>query len=212
MLLRVNANAADMQLTMLFFYLWVHNATLVADHVAMGNHESYQNYAHYTERFRHMPANGTGTVVTENGLAPNNWWYSWDAGLVHYVSVSTEIYFHPERLAGGAERQYEWLQTDLAAANRNRKAVPWIVVFGHRCALSLCLDHSSNEGRRTGLVMDAAIFLASSSIRVSTRCITLKIAMIFLLQTVVQRQMSKWRLLAQCRRATGQRRLCQMLR
>ena len=38
-----------------------------ADHVAMGNHESYQNYAHYTERFRHMPANATGTVVTDNG-------------------------------------------------------------------------------------------------------------------------------------------------
>ena len=68
--------------------------------------------------------------------APNNWWYSYDAGLVHYVAVSTEIYFHPERLAHGAERQYAWLRADLEAANANREAVPWIIVFGHRYAHS----------------------------------------------------------------------------
>ena len=68
------------------------------------------------------------------GRAPNNWWYSYDAGLVHYVAVSTEIYFHPERLAHGAERQYAWLRADLEAANANREAVPWIIVFGHRYA------------------------------------------------------------------------------
>ena len=64
--------------------------------------------------------------------APNNWGYSYDAGLVHYVAVSTEIYFHPERLAHGAERQHAWLRADLEAANANREAVPWVIVFGHR--------------------------------------------------------------------------------
>ena len=107
-------------------------AAQVPYHVAMGNHESFQNYAHYTERFRHMPANGTGAVITDNGQAPNNWFYSYDSGLVHYVAVSTELYFHPERLAHGAERQITWLRADLAAADDNRKAVPWIIVFGHR--------------------------------------------------------------------------------
>ena len=29
----------------------------------------------------------------ENGKAPNTWYYSWNAGLVHYVAMSTEIPF-----------------------------------------------------------------------------------------------------------------------
>jgi hypothetical protein len=41
--------------------------------VSIGNHEnSGLNLAHYTERFRHMPA-GPGSVHTLNGRAPNNW-------------------------------------------------------------------------------------------------------------------------------------------
>jgi hypothetical protein len=68
------------------------------------------------------------------GCAPNNWFYSWDEGLVHFVAVSTELYFHPEHLAHGAARQRAWLQKDLAAANlpARRAQVPWVIVFGHR--------------------------------------------------------------------------------
>eukprot|EP01052_Picozoa_sp_SAG31_P023348 SAG31_NODE_1919_length_6920_cov_5.391731_2_plen_395_part_00 len=100
--------------------------------VAVGNHESFQNYAHYTERFRHMPANSTGKVLTGNGEAMNNWWYSFDDGLVHFVAVSTELYFHPERLVDGVRRQFAWLEADLARANARRDRIPWIVVYGHR--------------------------------------------------------------------------------
>ena len=30
-----------------------------------------------------------------------------------------------------SEAQLRWLELDLSAANRNRQAVPWIVVMGH---------------------------------------------------------------------------------
>ena len=30
------------------------------------------------------------------------------------------------------DRRYNWLKQDLARANDNRLAVPWIIVFGHR--------------------------------------------------------------------------------
>ena len=63
--------------------------------VSIGNHEDAPlNLAHYTERFRNMPTK-TGSVLTVNGKAPNNWYYSWDAGLVHYIALTTEAWFDP---------------------------------------------------------------------------------------------------------------------
>jgi len=59
--------------------------------VSHGNHEDGDvALARYTESFRHMPTK-TGTVKSVNGVAPNNWYFSWDSGLVHYISISTEI-------------------------------------------------------------------------------------------------------------------------
>lgn len=31
-------------------------------------------------------------VWTGNGPAPNNWWYSFNFGPVHFVAISTEVY------------------------------------------------------------------------------------------------------------------------
>lgn len=59
--------------------------------ISHGNHEDGDvSLARFTESWRHMPSNN-GTVTSINGDAPNNWFFSWDAGLVHYVSISTEI-------------------------------------------------------------------------------------------------------------------------
>ncbi len=77
-----------------------------------------------------MPST-TGNVTTINGVAPNSWWFSWDSGLVHYVSISTEV----QANIFGADmvrQQWEWLKSDLEAANANRANVPWILVNGHR--------------------------------------------------------------------------------
>ena len=49
--------------------------------VSHGNHEDGDvALARYTESFRHMPTK-TGTVKSVNGVAPNNWYFSWDSGL-----------------------------------------------------------------------------------------------------------------------------------
>ena len=108
--------------------------------VSIGNHENGAiHLAHYTERFRLMPGNdpATPTQKTSNGVAPNNWWYSWDDGLIHYVAISTEIYFGVGPL-GAAKAQFEWLKADLAKANANRANVPWIAVHGHRSVYCSC--------------------------------------------------------------------------
>jgi len=100
--------------------------------VGMGNHEVYYNFSHYTQRFRGQPlpkAPAPQTVDTESGVCPNNWYYSFNYGLVHFVSVSSEIYFDfPWMIAD----QYAWLENDLATAMSNRSQAPWIVVYHHR--------------------------------------------------------------------------------
>ena len=105
--------------------------------VSIGNHEDAPlNLAHYTERFRNMPTK-TGSVLTVNGKAPNNWYYSWDAGQVHYIALTTEAWFDPLQ-AGHLETQYKWLINDLIEANKNRDAVPWIIGHGHRSVYCSC--------------------------------------------------------------------------
>ncbi|EQC26252.1 hypothetical protein SDRG_15913 [Saprolegnia diclina VS20] len=100
--------------------------------VAMGNHEVKQHFSHYTYRFQLMPANA-GTVSIQGRTLRNNWFYSYNVGLVHFVVVNTEVYFtnHVDEPSIEA-RQRAWLQDDLATANANRTAAPWIIVVGHR--------------------------------------------------------------------------------
>lgn len=109
--------------------------------VSIGNHEnSAGNLAHFTERFRNMPSN-SGTVESANtpSLAPNNWYFSWDAGLVHYISMSTEVYFGVSGGPDGTlEKQFEWIIADLEKAQANRANVPWIIVQGHRSIYCSC--------------------------------------------------------------------------
>ena len=93
--------------------------------VAAGNHESHHNFSHYTNRFG-MP----------NKRDSANLFYSFDLGLVHFVAYNTEAYFNmtDNGAASGdgndcVKAQYA---ADLAKANANRAAVPWVVIFGHR--------------------------------------------------------------------------------
>lgn len=100
--------------------------------VLHGNHESSYNFAHYTEFFRNQPATQDSIVVTDNGPAPNNWFFSWNVGLVHFVVLSSELYFQYPDTNPLLREQWLWVQADLAAAAANRTAAPWIVVSGHR--------------------------------------------------------------------------------
>jgi len=57
---------------------------------------------------------------------------------MHYVSISTELWFgvgdnHTNKLSLLA-----WLKKDLVAANKNREVTPWIVIEGHRSVYCSC--------------------------------------------------------------------------
>lgn len=85
--------------------------------VAPGNQDADFQFAGYRNRFR-MPAQESGSNST--------FYFSFDYGYTHYVAISTE---HDSSLGSA---QHQWLQQDLARANANRAARPWVVVYGHR--------------------------------------------------------------------------------
>mmetsp|Transcript_25042 Transcript_25042/g.34396 ORF Transcript_25042/g.34396 Transcript_25042/m.34396 type:complete len:337 (+) Transcript_25042:115-1125(+) len=98
--------------------------------VNVGNHEDGFNFAFYNEFFRNMPAPIDAPVVnTGYGNTPNNWYYSWNVGLIHFVTLSSEVYYNKTDLI---DKQYKWLENDLQNANKNRTAAPWIIVNAHR--------------------------------------------------------------------------------
>lgn len=89
-----------------------------------------KNFTAYRNRFR-MPWRETG--------GQENMFYSYDAGLIHFISISTETDFPNSPMgpgtyynAGPFGDQLAWLEADLQAANANRAKVPWIVASGHR--------------------------------------------------------------------------------
>uniref|UniRef100_A0A8C6U6V2 Purple acid phosphatase n=1 Tax=Neogobius melanostomus TaxID=47308 RepID=A0A8C6U6V2_9GOBI len=86
-----------------------------------GNHESTYNFSNYRNRFS-MPGQTEGL------------WYSWNLGPVHFISLSTEVYFYLDYGLELVFRQFEWLEKDLEEANRleNRAVRPWIITMGHR--------------------------------------------------------------------------------
>ncbi|XP_045176681.2 acid phosphatase type 7-like isoform X2 [Mercenaria mercenaria] len=89
---------------------------------APGNHEIPQNFEPYRIRF--------STPNTSWPIPLDKMWYSFDVGLVHFISYSTEVYFanNEEHVCG----QFQWLLQDLIAANKNRDKRPWIIAMGHR--------------------------------------------------------------------------------
>ena len=97
--------------------------------VCPGNHEHWYNFSGYRHRFdmpgplapRTRAPEATASAGGDHGA--HNLWYSFDAGGVHFVAISSE---HDLR-AGST--QHAWLSADLAAA---RAGADWIVVFGHR--------------------------------------------------------------------------------
>jgi len=85
--------------------------------VGVGNHEKFYNFSSFNARYK-MPAERSG--------GSQNFWYSYDYGNVHWVSVSSE-----HSLTEDSE-QMNWIVADLEAATANRANVPWIVMSLHR--------------------------------------------------------------------------------
>lgn len=86
-----------------------------------GNHEEAYNFSNYRARFN-MPG-GSDSL-----------YYSFNIGPVHFISISTEVYYFMNYGLKTLVSQYQWLVKDLEEATKpeNRKLRPWIVVYGHR--------------------------------------------------------------------------------
>ncbi|KAJ8774693.1 hypothetical protein K2173_017139 [Erythroxylum novogranatense] len=143
-----------------YSWLWDHFFTQIEPvsskvpyHVCIGNHEydwplqpwrpdwSYSVYGKdgggecgvpYSLKFN-MPGNSSESTGT-NAPATKNLYYSFDAGAVHFLYISTETNF----LSRG--HQYEFIKHDLESVNRSK--TPFVIVQGHRPMYT-----TSNENR-----------------------------------------------------------------
>lgn len=76
-------------------------------------------------------------------------WYSLDAGLIHFVCISTEVFFLDK---DNIDRQMKWLEEDLEAVNEDRSKHPWIIVLGHR-PMYCSVNDDSEDCRKTDSVV-----------------------------------------------------------
>jgi len=105
-----------------------------------GNHEHYSDFHQYRNRFS-MP----DYANTEN------LYFSFNVGPVHFVAVSTEVYYYGPQILSRVVKQWLWLQQDLKEANKpdNRRDRPWIVLFGHRPMYCTNDDHDDCRNHNT---------------------------------------------------------------
>jgi hypothetical protein len=113
-------------------------AARVPYQTSVGNHEIAGNFSEYNHRF---------TMINRGPINPgaqNNFFYSFNAGPVHFVAFSTEFYYFLDRCGlAPLVNQYNWLKEDLskAASPEERAKRPWIIVFGHRPMYCSSRDH-----------------------------------------------------------------------
>ena len=90
-----------------------------------GNHEAGQNFTHYKMRFASVAENA-GVASGSN----TNMFYSFDDGLAHWVLWNSEAFW--AQPLDSQTAMINWLRADLAAANANRAAVPWLIAVAHK--------------------------------------------------------------------------------
>ncbi|CAO3646222.1 unnamed protein product [Cunninghamella blakesleeana] len=88
-----------------------------------GNHEAAYNYSHYKNRFNNVPYKESG--------ADSPLFYSLDYKSVHIVSFSTEVYLKKTGTPEQLQYALNWLDADLAKANKYRNKRPWIIFITH---------------------------------------------------------------------------------
>lgn len=121
------------QLRTVPFDLMLHTGDIAYPKGTMSELETlyFDIYEHLLRSFPMYPASGNHDYLTEdaapyrevfelppNGDAPDERWYSFDWGPVHFVALDTQRV---------GERQAAWLDRDLRENDR-----PWVVVYGHR--------------------------------------------------------------------------------
>ncbi|SPO27033.1 related to Acid phosphatase precursor [Ustilago trichophora] len=110
--------------------------------------EGQYNFTDYRIRFgpnmpTTFPSQSSDAAAKANATAANKlalppFWYSYDYGMAHFVSIDTETDFanapDTSKLDAGPygrpNQQLDFLKADLASVDRT--VTPWIVVMGHR--------------------------------------------------------------------------------
>ena len=90
-----------------------------------GNHEVGSNYSHYRTRFASIATNAGA-----NSGSFTNMFYSLDDGLTHFIFWDSEAFW--SQPVDSQTAMVNWLRADLAAANANRAAVPWVIALAHK--------------------------------------------------------------------------------
>ncbi|CAE7440754.1 ACP7 [Symbiodinium microadriaticum] len=108
--------------------------------VGVGNHEKFYNYTSFNARYK-MPA--------EASRGNQNFWYSYDYGNIHWISISSEHSLDPD------SEQMRFLRSDLEMASANRQAIPWIVMSLHRPIY--CSSWNSFDDTRPGSKYQSAL-------------------------------------------------------
>ncbi|GAA5934997.1 hypothetical protein JCM10213_000614 [Rhodosporidiobolus nylandii] len=102
------------------------NITYTSDYCLLGQ----ENFTWFGEHYK-MPSYESG--------GRGNFWYSYDNGLAHYISLQTETDLGGDLVGpiedvngpfGRHNEQIDWLKADLAAVDRT--LTPWVVVLLHR--------------------------------------------------------------------------------
>ncbi len=83
------------------------------------------NFTHYRTRFASVAENA-GARSRSN----TNMFYSLDDGLTHFIFWDSEAFW--AQPVDSQTAMLNWLRADLAAANANRAAVPWVVALSHK--------------------------------------------------------------------------------
>lgn len=127
-----------------FFENFAPVATRLPYMVGIGNHERIWRWSggKFT-RWLNEDSGGECGVPFERRLrmptaAPDEPWYAYTHGAVHFVQISTEHDFAP------GSKQHDFVRAALAAFDR--KVTPWLVFMGHR---PIYID-SSNWEEQTG--------------------------------------------------------------
>lgn len=131
-----------------FGNLYTAAAAKIPFHSTLGNHE-WGETAHkltaYTSRFQNPKVDGVKEL-----------YYSFDAGLVHFVMVagycSEMVKYGEQPCLRDGSKQKEWLWKDLGSVDRS--VTPWVVVSFHQPFVNSNTAHSIEK---EGLTMQAAI-------------------------------------------------------
>lgn len=112
--------------------------------VSVGNHEVETNFGQsfqaYTARWANIP-----------GVLQGALYYSWNAGPVHWVMLSSYSDYSP------TSAQYAWLQQDLASVDRS--LTPWVFVVLHAPWYNSNYAHQG-EGEQMRQSMEGLVYKA----------------------------------------------------